>query len=157
MQLFGGWNIGGLLSKPQIRQNNFPAKISGHMVCIYVIYSQLQTPGPWPRNRICSFIYVYHVINPQFRLLPNFRCTCDSRFTDQCSIFCPRSLYRPLCHSLHGISYCVVEVTSPFSKHKRYTWRNGPSLTLFSGEIKIWKKAGQSFSEDMAKQPEGGC
>ena len=29
---FGGWNIGRLLSKPPIRQNKFPAKISGHTV-----------------------------------------------------------------------------------------------------------------------------
>ena len=30
--LFGGWNIGGLLSKLPIRQNKFPAKISSHTV-----------------------------------------------------------------------------------------------------------------------------
>ena len=29
-------NIGGLLSKPTIRQNEFPAKISGHTVYISV-------------------------------------------------------------------------------------------------------------------------
>ena len=34
-EVFGGWNIGGLLSKPPIRQNKFPAKISGHtVVCL---------------------------------------------------------------------------------------------------------------------------
>ena len=31
-EVFGGSNIGGLLSKPPIRQNKFPAKISGHTV-----------------------------------------------------------------------------------------------------------------------------
>ena len=30
--LFGRWNIGGLLSKPPIRQHKFPTKISGHTV-----------------------------------------------------------------------------------------------------------------------------
>ena len=34
VQLFGGWNIGGLLSKPPICQNKFPAKISGYTVDI---------------------------------------------------------------------------------------------------------------------------
>ena len=29
---FGGWNIGGLLSEPPIRQNKFPARIFGHTV-----------------------------------------------------------------------------------------------------------------------------
>ena len=29
---FGAGNIGGFLSKPPIRQNKFPAKISGHTV-----------------------------------------------------------------------------------------------------------------------------
>ena len=31
-EIFGRWNIGGLLSKPPIRQDKFPAKISGHTV-----------------------------------------------------------------------------------------------------------------------------
>ena len=34
-EVFGGWNIGGLLSKPPICQNKFPAKISGHTVSYF--------------------------------------------------------------------------------------------------------------------------
>ena len=42
MQLFGGWNIGRLLSKLPIRQNTFPAKISSLMVlgCVYMLYTE---------------------------------------------------------------------------------------------------------------------
>ena len=32
-EVFGRWNISGLLSKPPIRQNNFPTKISSHAIC----------------------------------------------------------------------------------------------------------------------------
>ena len=93
---------------------------------------------------------------------------------------CTTLLYDPL----HGISYCVTSSMPPgagtISYHfLRTIWRIAlscrgsyvtvypaqrihlrkwsTSFTLFSGEIRTGKKAGQSFSEDMAKQPVGGC
>ena len=163
-----------------------------YLLCIHVPHSQLQTTRSWPQNCICSYsdgqqllhIIVYHIFNPQFRLLPIFHSTCDSQFTDQCVIFCPRSLYHPLvwpiawylvlCDIIDDTRsgnniiplvrtiWCIAlscrgsDVTVyPAQRIHLRKWST--SFTLFSGEIRTGNKAGQSFSEDMAKQPVGGC
>ena len=77
MQLFGGWNIGGLLSKPPIRQNKFPAKISGHTVvpiCIDYLQRMCELFNDFKSGKPrWNALYTARVRGLKFIYIPNDR------------------------------------------------------------------------------------